>query len=64
MNGVTSWLKTVLLTLYRRSICRKWTNAVNQTKKEIAQRYDFRGSDASIELEEKCIKLAAEDEYS
>ena len=38
-------------------------NAVNQTKKEIAQRYDFRGSDASIELEEKCIKLAAEDEY-
>lgn len=33
-------------------------NAVNQTKKEIAQRYDFRGSDASIELEEKCIKLA------
>lgn len=32
-------------------------NAVNQTKKEIAQRYDFRGSDASIELEEKCIKL-------
>lgn len=25
-------------------------NAVNQTKKEIAQRYDFRGSDASIEL--------------
>ena len=38
-------------------------NAVNQTKKEIAQRYDFRGSNASIELEEKCIKLAAEDEY-
>ena len=35
-------------------------NAVNQTKKEIAQRYDFRGS---VELEEKCIKLAAEDEY-
>lgn len=31
-------------------------NAVNQTKKEIAQR-------SSIELEEKCIKLAAEDEY-
>lgn len=38
-------------------------NAVNQTKKEIASVYDFRGSDASIELEEKCIKLAAEDEY-
>ena len=38
-------------------------NAVNQTKKEIAQRYDFRGSDASIELDEKGLKLAAEDEY-
>lgn len=36
-------------------------NAVNQTKKEIAQRYDFRGSDASIELDEKGLKLAAED---
>ena len=25
-------------------------NAVNQVKKEISQRYDFRGSNASIEL--------------
>ena len=38
-------------------------NAINQTKKEIAQRYDFRGSDASIEVDDKSIKLAAEDEY-
>lgn len=38
-------------------------NAVNQVKKEIDQRYDFRGSSASIELEEKCVKIAAEDEY-
>ena len=38
-------------------------NAINQTKKEIAQRYDFRGSDASIEVDDKAIKLAAEDEY-
>ena len=38
-------------------------NAVNQAKKEITQRYDFRGSNASIELEEKCLKIAAEDEY-
>lgn len=38
-------------------------NAVNQVKKEIEQRYDFRGSNASIELEEKCVKIAAEDEY-
>ena len=38
-------------------------NAVNQVKKEIAQRYDFRGSDASIELGENNIKIAGEDEY-
>lgn len=38
-------------------------NSVNQVKKEIAQRYDFRGSDASIELGDKEIKLAAEDDY-
>lgn len=38
-------------------------NAVNQVKKEIDQRYDFRGSNASIELEEKGIKITAEDEY-
>lgn len=38
-------------------------NAVNQTSKEIGQRFDFRGSNASIELEEKGLKLAAEDEY-
>lgn len=38
-------------------------NAVNQVKKEIDQRYDFRGSNASIELGEKEIKIAAEDEY-
>jgi len=36
-------------------------NAVNQVKKEIAQRYDFRGSAASIDLDEKSVKLAAED---
>ena len=38
-------------------------NAVNQVKKEIAQRYDFRGSNASIELGENVVKIAGEDEY-
>lgn len=38
-------------------------NCVNQVKKEIEQRYDFRGSDASIELADKELKIAAEDEY-
>ena len=56
MNGVTSWLKTVLLTLYRRSICRKWTMRSIKRKRRSP-------SVTSIELEEKCIKLAAEDEY-
>ena len=38
-------------------------NAVNQVKKEIDQRYDFRGSNATVELGDKEVKLAAEDEY-
>lgn len=38
-------------------------NALNQTRKEIAQRYDFRGSNASLELNGDELKLAAEDEY-
>ncbi len=38
-------------------------NAVNQTKKEIAQRFDFRGSSASLERDEKSLKLTGEDEY-
>ena len=38
-------------------------NAVNQVQKEVAQRFDFRGSSASLTLEENCLKLAAEDEY-
>ena len=33
------------------------SNAVNQTEKEISQRYDFRGSVASIELGEKLSLL-------
>ena len=38
-------------------------NALNQTRKEIEQRYDFRGSNATIELADGDLKLAAEDEY-
>lgn len=38
-------------------------NAVDQSKKEILTRYDFRGSKASIEiLEEKIIELIADDQ--
>lgn len=38
-------------------------NAVNQTSKEINQRFDFRGSKASLSLEEDKIKILADDDY-
>jgi uncharacterized protein YajQ (UPF0234 family) len=40
-------------------------NAVNQAQKEIAQRYDFKGSKASIDFKraESAIVLVADDEY-
>ena len=40
-------------------------NAVNQAQKEIAQRYDFKGSKASIELRraEAMILLVADDDF-
>lgn len=38
------------------------TNAINQTTKEVSQRFDFKGSTASVELQQKDLMLAAEDE--
>jgi uncharacterized protein YajQ (UPF0234 family) len=40
-------------------------NAINQARKEVAQRYDFKGSKATIELDqkEKTLTLAAEDQF-
>ena len=38
-------------------------NAVNQAKKEISTRYDFRGSKAEIILEGDTIKIVGDDEY-
>lgn len=40
-------------------------NAVNQASKEIAQRYDFKGTSCTIELDRKegVVKLDADDEY-
>jgi uncharacterized protein YajQ (UPF0234 family) len=37
-------------------------NAVNQTMKEVRQRFDFKGSTANVALEEKELVLSAEDE--
>ena len=38
------------------------TNALNQTSKEISQRFDFKGSKAAVELSDKDLILTAEDE--
>ena len=37
-------------------------NALNQTMKEVGQRFDFKGSTAKVVLEEKELVLTAEDE--
>jgi cyclic-di-GMP-binding protein len=38
-------------------------NAVNQAKKELANRFDFKGTNAEIILEKNEIKLSAEDAF-
>lgn len=38
-------------------------NAVNQTIKEIAQRYDFKGSKSEVSLEKDNIKILADDDF-
>ena len=38
------------------------TNALNQTGKEISQRFDFKGSKAAVELKDKDLIMTAEDE--
>lgn len=38
-------------------------NAVNQAKKELANRFDFKGSKAEITLDKSEIKLSAEDQF-
>ena len=38
------------------------SNAINQTIKEVRQRFDFKGSSANVSLEEKELLLTAEDE--
>jgi uncharacterized protein YajQ (UPF0234 family) len=38
-------------------------NAVNAAKKELANRFDFKGSKADIVLEKNEIKLSAEDQF-
>ena len=39
-------------------------NAVQQTRKEVAQRYDLKGADTEIELEEKILRITSADEFN
>ena len=38
-------------------------NAINQTRKEIAQRYDLKGSKTSIQVEENLIHIVSDDDF-
>ena len=38
------------------------TNAINQTRKEVSQRFDFKGSKALVDMFDKDLILSAEDE--
>ncbi|MDW7651813.1 MAG: YajQ family cyclic di-GMP-binding protein [Bacillota bacterium] len=38
-------------------------NAINQTNKEIGQRYDFKNSKAEVTLEDGNLKIIAEDDF-
>ncbi|MEK7724875.1 MAG: YajQ family cyclic di-GMP-binding protein [Acidobacteriota bacterium] len=38
------------------------TNVINQTTKEVSQRFDFKGSKATVELNDKDLQMSAEDE--
>jgi cyclic-di-GMP-binding protein len=38
-------------------------NALNQTRKEIGQRFDFKDSRTEIEMEEKEIRITSDDDY-
>jgi hypothetical protein len=38
-------------------------NAVDQTNKEVANRFDFKGSDARVEVADKLLTLFADDDF-
>jgi hypothetical protein len=38
-------------------------NAVNQARKEVGQRYDFKGTKTAIELEEQEIRVVSDDDF-
>jgi uncharacterized protein YajQ (UPF0234 family) len=38
-------------------------NAINQTRKEVGQRYDFKGTKTSIEVEKESIHVISDDDF-
>jgi len=38
-------------------------NAINQTRKEIGQRYDFKGTKTSIEVDKESIHVVSDDDF-
>jgi uncharacterized protein YajQ (UPF0234 family) len=38
-------------------------NAVNQTRKEVAQRYDFKGTQTEVNLEQNEIRIVSSDDF-
>ncbi|MHB1128391.1 MAG: YajQ family cyclic di-GMP-binding protein, partial [Bacillota bacterium] len=38
-------------------------NAINQTKKEMSQRFDFKGTKSTIDWDKEEIRITSEDEY-
>ena len=38
-------------------------NAIDQTNKEVSTRFDFKGSDARVEVKEKVLTLHADDDF-
>jgi uncharacterized protein YajQ (UPF0234 family) len=38
-------------------------NAVNQARKEVSQRYDFKGTKTEIALEDNSLRIVSDDEY-
>lgn len=39
------------------------TNALDQTNREISNRYDFRGSDAKVDREDSALRIEAQSEF-
>ena len=55
--------KDVSFDIYSTVDMQEVDNAVNQTNKEIGQRYDFKNSKSKVEVEKEGLKITADDDY-